>query len=158
MIPGYFNNSQANATSFDSEGYYKTGDVMYCASKGKKWYIIDRKKELIKVRGFQVAPAEIEGTLLTHDGISDVAVIGVQDQNEADVEHPRAFIVRSPSGGSLTEATILDYCKKRLAKYKALTGGVVFLDALPRNATGKLLKRALRDMVKSEFKTQNAKL
>ena len=158
MISHYFNNPTTTTESFDSEGYYKTGDVMYCSSESRKWYVIDRKKELIKVRGFQVAPAEIEGVLLTHSSISDAAVLGVQSKTESDVEYPRAYVVRSPEGTNLTEKEVVDYCKERLAKYKELTGGVRFLDVMPRNATGKLLKRNLRDMVRAEFSSQNLKL
>jgi acyl-CoA synthetase (AMP-forming)/AMP-acid ligase II len=75
VTSGYFENPKANAESFDSEGFFKTGDIGYCDGKSKKWYIIDRKKELIKVRAFQVAPPEIEGVLLSHPHIVDAAVI-----------------------------------------------------------------------------------
>ncbi|OQV09713.1 hypothetical protein CLAIMM_13805 [Cladophialophora immunda] len=158
VISRYLDNPTATAASFDSQGYYKTGDVMYCSSAGGKWYVVDRKKELIKVRAFQVAPAEIEGVLLSHSSISDAAVIGVPSIVDADVEHPRAYVVRSPAGATLTENEVIDYCKERLAKYKELTGGVRFLDVLPRNATGKVLKRELKAMVEAENKSQRAKL
>lgn len=157
IISRYFNNLSATADSFDTEGYYKTGDVMYCSSQGRKWYVVDRRKELIKVRGFQIAPAEIEGVLLTHPGVSDAAVIGVQSSTEPDVEQPRAYIVRSP-GGTLTEQDVLRHCKERLAKYKELTGGVFFLTALPRNATGKLLKRELRSTVEAKSRSRETRL
>ncbi|KAK6387197.1 hypothetical protein LTS17_000463 [Exophiala oligosperma] len=152
IIKSYFDNPKATTESFDDEGYFKTGDVMYCNSQTKKWYIIDRKKELIKVRGFQVAPAEIEGVLLAHPHIQDAAVIGVQKKNEPEVEMPRAYVARksTPEGKKLTEAEVKSYCDERLAKYKALTGGVRFVEVVPRNATGKALKRVLREMVKAE--------
>ena len=70
--------------------------MMYCDSKTKKWYVIDRKKELIKVRSFQVAPPEIEGVLLTHPLIVDAAVIGIPADNVLDGEWPRAYVVRKP--------------------------------------------------------------
>ena len=158
MISEYFSNPKATADSFDSEGYFKTGDVMYCSSEGKKWYIIDRQKELIKVRGFQVAPAEIEGILLSHPAISDAAVIGIQSKTEPDVEHPRAYVVRKPGPGDLTEESVKDFCKTRLAKYKELTGGVYFVDDIPRNATGKALKRTLREMAKADSNSRDSKL
>ena len=160
MISGYFSNPEATAQSFDSEGYYKTGDIMYCSSEGKKWYIIDRCKELIKVRAFQVAPAEIEGVLLTHAGISEAAVIGVPSKTEPDQELPRAYVVRSPSvaAADLTEESVKHFCSVRLAKYKELTGGVYFVDSIPRNATGKLLKRTLREMAKTDSPSRAAKL
>lgn len=133
---------------------------MYCDSKTKKWYIIDRKKELIKVRAFQVAPAEIEGVLLSHPGILDAAVIGLQKKDDPQVELPRAYVVRKPGpeNASLDEEAVKAFCSARLAKYKELTGGVVFLDAIPRNATGKVLKRVLRDMAKAESEKGGAKL
>lgn len=150
IITGYFNSSHATKDAVDEEGYFKTGDVMYCDSKTGKWYIIDRKKELIKVRAFQVAPAEIEGVLLAHPQIMDAAVIGIPKPDEKDVELPRAYVVKKPGVSNLTEEVIKSYCGERLAKFKELTGGVVFVDAVPRNATGKPLKRILRDMAKGE--------
>ncbi|OAP55592.1 hypothetical protein AYL99_10565 [Fonsecaea erecta] len=152
IISGYFNSPHATKDSIDGDGYFKTGDVMYCDSKTKKWYIIDRKKELIKVRGFQVAPAEIEGVLLSHPHVLDAAVIGVRKQGEPDVEMPKAYVVRKPGsdGEALTEEKLKSFCRERLAKYKELSGGVSFVDSIPRNATGKALKRILRDMAKAE--------
>ncbi|KIW11613.1 hypothetical protein PV08_10915 [Exophiala spinifera] len=152
IITSYFDNPTATADSFDDEGYFKTGDVMYCKAGTKKWYIIDRKKELIKVRGFQVAPAEIEGVLLAHPHLQDAAVIGIQKMDEPEVEMPRAYVARKPTpeGKKLTEAEVRSYCDEKLAKYKSLTGGVRFVDAVPRNATGKALKRIMREMAKAE--------
>jgi acyl-CoA synthetase (AMP-forming)/AMP-acid ligase II len=162
VIPGYFENDAANAQAFDSEGYLKTGDVGYCDEKTKKWYIIDRKKELIKVRGFQVVPPELEGVLLLHPQIVDAAVIGVKgvQGRPPEVECPRAYVVRRPGpvGAKLTAEEVKQWCGTRLAKYKELTGGVVFVDTIPKNASGKILKRILRDMAKEELKGAQAKL
>ncbi|KAL5339936.1 hypothetical protein BJX70DRAFT_362323 [Aspergillus crustosus] len=152
ITPGYFNNAAATASSFDTEGFFHTGDIAYCASGTGKWYIVDRKKELIKVRGFQVAPPELEAVLLSHPGIVDAAVIGVQTF-EGDEELPRAYVVRRPgtgTGTALTEEEVKDYLGGRLAKYKALTGGVRFVEAIPKNASGKILKRVLREQAKKE--------
>jgi len=160
VISGYFENPAANAASYDEEGYFKTGDIMYRDKATKKWYIVDRKKELIKVRGFQVAPPEIEAVLLDHPQIVDAAVIAVTKRPEPDVELPRAYVVRRPGeeGLKLDEATIKKYCSERLAKYKELTGGVVFTDAIPKNASGKILKRILRDEAKIELWGEKAKI
>ncbi|CZS94648.1 related to 4-coumarate--CoA ligase [Rhynchosporium graminicola] len=160
IVKGYFENPKANAESFDSEGFFKTGDIVYCDSKTKKWYIVDRKKELIKVRGFQVAPPELETVLLSHPHIIDAAVIGVKHSTEADVELPRAYVVRrdTPEGKALDEAALKKHCGERLAKFKELTGGVKFVDAIPKNASGKILKRVLRDMAKDEDDKTKAKL
>ena len=93
VISGYFENPKANAESFDSEGFFKTGDIVYRDGKSKKWYVVDRKKELIKVRGFQIAPPELENVLLSHPLIVDAAVIGVKvpGAGDEDTENPRAY-------------------------------------------------------------------
>ncbi|KAJ6050336.1 hypothetical protein N7499_010272 [Penicillium canescens] len=152
VTPGYFNNIEANAHSFDSEGWFKTGDIAFCDGSTRKWYIVDRRKELIKVRGFQVAPPELEAVLLSHPQIVDAAVIGITFPS-ADAEFPRAYVVRRPgdSGSSLTETGVQQYLLNRLSKYKALTGGVKFVGAIARNPSGKLLKRVLREDAKMEI-------
>lgn len=152
VTPGYFNNPEANAQSFDSDGWFKSGDIAYCDEATRKWYIVDRKKELIKVRGFQVAPPELEAVLLSHPSIVDAAVIGISFP-EADIEYPRAYVVRRPGEGGtkLTEAEVQQYVLERLARYKALTGGVKFVDTIAKNPSGKLLKRVLREEAKKEI-------
>lgn len=107
-------------------------------------------QELIKVRGSQVAPPELEGVLLGHPDIVDCAVIGVP-QAGRDGELPRGYLVRRPGGESPTEAEVHKYMRERLASYKMLEGGVIFLDAIPKNASGKILKRILRDQAKKEM-------
>jgi acyl-CoA synthetase (AMP-forming)/AMP-acid ligase II len=152
VTPGYFNNIEANAHSFDSEGWFKTGDIAFCDGSTRKWYIVDRRKELIKVRGFQVAPPELEAVLLSHPQIVDAAVIGITFPS-ADTELPRAYVVRRPgdSGSRLTETEVQQYVLNRLSKYKALTGGVKFVGAIARNPSGKILKRVLREDAKMEI-------
>jgi 4-coumarate--CoA ligase len=108
----------------------------------------NKVQELIKVRGFQVAPAEIEGHLLGHEGIADAGVIGVSDVNGEEV--PRAYVVPKRL---ISEDEIKAYLRTRLASYKCLGGGVVQLKALPRNASGKLLRRELRKMARRELIT-----
>lgn len=112
LISGYFENPKANAESFDSDGFYKSGDIFYCDAKTKKLYCVDRKKELIKVRGFQVAPPELESVLLSHPLIVDAAVIGVKHHLEPDTELPRAYVVKRPVSESqaLDEKTVKEYC------------------------------------------------
>jgi len=167
VISGYFENPKANAESFDSEGYFKTGDIVYRDSKTSKWYIVDRKKELIKVRGFQVAPPEIEAVLLSHPSIIDTAVIGVKTFEKTEghnkgeiVELPRAYVVRRPGkeGDELDEQKVKAWCKERLAKFKELSGGVRFVEAIPKNASGKILKRILREEAEREEKAKSARL
>ncbi|OQD82477.1 hypothetical protein PENANT_c021G01544 [Penicillium antarcticum] len=152
VTPGYFNNAEANTHSFDSEGWFKTGDIAFCDQATRKWYIVDRRKELIKVRGFQVAPPELEAVLLSHPQMVDAAVIGITFPG-ADTEFPRAYVVRrqGDSGSKLTESDVQQYVLERLSKYKALTGGVKFVGAIARNPSGKILKRVLREDAKLEI-------
>ncbi|KAE9970241.1 hypothetical protein BLS_005005 [Venturia inaequalis] len=105
--------------------------------------------ELIKVRGFQVAPAELEAVIVHHPEVTDAAVVGVQNSH-GDSEVPRAYVVRRP-GSSLTEEDVRKYSSEKLAKYKSLDGGVRFVDAIPKNASGKILKSLLREQAKKEM-------
>lgn len=140
VVKSYYRNPAANAESFDSEGFFKTGDVGYCDTETGKWYIIDRKKELIKVRGFQVAPAELESALLQHPCIVDAAVIGIRNEQDGE-ELPRGYVVVR-DGEQVSEREIMEWMEGRLAGYKKLTGGVKFVkDGIPKNASGKILKR-----------------
>lgn len=125
---GYYNNPKATAETITSDGWLKTGDIGYYNDEGK-WFIVDRKKELIKVKGNQVAPAELEGLLLEHPGIVDVAVIGIRF---AEDERPRAYVVTKP-GVTITAEDVKDWVKERVVKYKWITGGVVFEKEIPRN-------------------------
>ncbi|ORY15061.1 4-coumarate-CoA ligase-like protein [Clohesyomyces aquaticus] len=160
IVKGYFGNEEANRLSWDKDGYFRTGDVAVRKKENGLWYIVDRKKELIKVRGFQVAPAELEGVLLMHPDIADAAVLGVPAGGSAGVvgesgsadgagrsgsEVPRAYLVRR-KGSALTESQIQAYMREILAGYKQLDGGIKFLAAIPKNASGKILKKELREM------------
>lgn len=106
-------------------------------------------QELIKVRGFQVAPPELEGVLLGHPDIVDVAVIGLPAPRNSDAELPRAYVVRSPAS-NITEADVHKLIAERLASYKKLTGGVKFVEEVPKSASGKILKRILREEAQKE--------
>lgn len=150
IFNGYFDNEKANRESFDSDGWFKTGDVAYCDSNSQKWYIVDRRKDLIKVRGFQVAPPELEAVLLDHPGISDAAVIGVR-LGDDEGEHPRAYVVAKAGHAKPTEVELKAFVASKLASYKRLTGGVIFVDTIPKNPSGKILKKILRDQAKMEI-------
>ena len=106
---------------------------------------------MIKVRGFQVAPPELEGFLLEDDRIVDCAVIGLKAPHGSDAELPRAYIVRK-HGANITEQEVKGLINKNLASYKALTGGVKFIDEVPKSASGKILKRFLREDAEKEGK------
>jgi 4-coumarate--CoA ligase len=152
IVKGYFNNPEANRIAWDDDGYFHTGDVALRKRENGLWYIVDRKKELIKVRGFQVAPAELEGVLLSHSDVSDAAVIGITAggaAGEQGTELPRAYIVLK-QGSRMCEADVQAYMKERLAGYKQLVGGVKFVDAIPKNASGKILKKDLKEMARLE--------
>jgi len=147
VIQGYFENEKANKESWDAEGYFKSGDVIEVDPKTGLMYVVERVKELIKVRGFQVAPAELEGVLLEHRDITDAAVIGIPAAD--DIELPRAYVVRR-EGTNIQKAEIQAFMKERLAGYKQLVGGIVFVKEIPKLPSGKILKRVLREMVKKE--------
>ncbi|KAI1616255.1 hypothetical protein EDD36DRAFT_130954 [Exophiala viscosa] len=146
MMKGYWRNSKASAETITSDGWMKTGDIAYRDDAGK-WYMVDRKKELIKVRGAQVAPAELEALLLEHPQIVDAAVIGVK--TATDDENPRAYVVLKP-GFSITAGDVADYVRARVSKIKWLTGGVAFVDSIPKNPSGKILRRQLRERAARE--------
>lgn len=115
-----------------------------------KHAVANTNQELIKVRGFQVAPAELEGVLLSHPDIIDCAVIGVKFGRD-ESEFPRAYIVKKPgSGDGLTQEDVKKYLAERLVYYKRLDGGVKFTEAIPKTASGKILKRLLREQAVKE--------
>lgn len=142
VVKGYFENEKATKESWDNDGFFKTGDVLRYDHDAKLLYVLERVKELIKVRGFQVAPAELEGVLLEHRDVTDAAVIGKKFDN--DVELPKAFIVRR-QGSTLSEKDIHNHMKERLARYKQLEGGITFVEDIPKLPSGKILKRVLRE-------------
>lgn len=122
-------------------------------SKTKLWYIVDRKKELIKVRGYQVSPSEIEGVLLDHPEIIDAAVIGVPARNVSNGEAPRAYLTLC-SDSSLTIHQVHELIETRLAHYKQCTGGVVIGAEIPKSMSGKILKRILVQKAEQEMATE----
>jgi 4-coumarate--CoA ligase len=143
VTKGYYNNPKATKEAF-VDGWYRSGDILQQRSNGL-WYVTDRKKELIKYKGIQVAPAEIEGLLLSHPLIDDAAVIGVPGEN---TEVPRAYVVADRE--KISEEDIKNLVKGRLADYKQLRGGVFYLNSIPRNTVGKILRKDLRELAKKE--------
>ncbi|MEU5094020.1 4-coumarate--CoA ligase family protein [Streptomyces sp. NPDC020996] len=141
VMKGYLGRPDATAAMIDEDGWLHTGDVGRVDEDG--WlFVVDRVKELIKYKGFQVAPAELEALLLTHPGIADAAVIGVYNDDGNEV--PRAYVVRQPDAAGLTEGEVMTYVAERVAPYKRVRE-VTFLDAVPRAASGKILRRQLRE-------------
>ncbi|WP_033321911.1 4-coumarate--CoA ligase family protein [Streptomyces yerevanensis] len=142
IMKGYLGRPETTAAMIDEDGWLHTGDVGYVDAEG--WlFVVDRVKELIKYKGFQVAPAELEALLLTHPGIADAAVIGVYDSDNNEVPH--AYVVRQPTAGDLTEAEVMQYVAERVAPYKKIRH-VDFIGGVPRAASGKILRRELRDL------------
>jgi len=154
QTPGYLDNDEANTAAF-ADGWFKTGDE--CMLKDGELYVLDRMKEILKVKGFQVAPAELEGHILLLEEVSDACVVGIPDDYSGEL--PLAFIVPAPS--VLKELNgdkaMVRQLKERVARhvseakiqYKWLTGGVEIVDAIPRTTSGKLLRRVLRDRARS---------
>ena len=140
VMKGYLNNPEATAATIDAEGWLHTGDVAIIDADGHVT-IVDRVKELIKYKGFQVAPAEVEAALLTHPGVADAAVIGIPDEEAGEV--PRAFVVLKP-GQKVSAEELTGHLSGRLATYKVVHD-VVFTDQIPKSASGKILRRLLRD-------------
>ncbi|KAJ1926430.1 hypothetical protein IWQ60_003810 [Tieghemiomyces parasiticus] len=152
VMKGYLNNPQATAETIDSEGFLHTGDVGHVNRAGY-FFITDRKKELIKYKGFQVAPAELEALLLTHPKVLDAVVVGVEDQTQA-TEVPKAFVVPRVLG--LTRETsaalsgeLTKFVQDRVANHKKLRGGVEFLLEIPKSASGKVLRRVVRNQARA---------
>ncbi|KIV80164.1 hypothetical protein PV11_07685 [Exophiala sideris] len=149
IFKGYWKNESATKDSITADGYFKTGDVGF-QDKDHNFYITDRVKELIKYKGFQVAPAELEGKLMDHPGINDVAVIGVYDDH-MHTEVPRAYVVASQGKCSDKDAEeIVSWLQGKVANHKRLRGGVRFIDEIPKSAAGKILRRILKDKAKEE--------
>ncbi len=136
VMQGYLNRPDATAAMIDAEGWLRTGDIGYADEDGY-FYIVDRAKELIKYKGYQVAPAELEAVLLAHPAIADAAVIPSADEEAGEV--PKAFVVRR---GAVTADEVMAFVAERVAPYKKVRA-VEFIEQIPKSATGKLLRRVL---------------
>ncbi|MDT5188780.1 MAG: hypothetical protein QOI28_1031 [Mycobacterium sp.] len=140
VMAGYLGNEQATRETIDDDGFLHTGDLARVDSTGCV-YIVDRLKELIKYKGYQVPPAELEAVLLTHPQIADAAVIGARDVDSGE-EVPKAFVVKQ-SGAELTAAEVMDFVADQVAPYKKVRQ-VEFIEAIPKTSSGKILRKDLR--------------
>ncbi|CCM00619.1 uncharacterized protein FIBRA_02655 [Fibroporia radiculosa] len=150
----YLNNEQATSETF-VDGWVYTGDEVIINEQAEV-FVVDRIKELMKVKGYQVAPAELEGHLLDHPDVSDVCVVGIPDEYSG--EAPLAFVVPTasaiermksePSEGGRIKAALMKHVADVKVNYKHLAGGVEFVETIPKNPSGKLLRRFLRDHAK----------
>lgn len=144
IMKGYKNNPKATQETIDKDGWLHTGDIGYYDMDGFI-YIVDRVKELIKYKGFQVPPAELEAILLKNPAIKDAAVIGIPDEQAGEL--PYAFVVLQP-GAKLTTQEVQKFVAKQVSAQKRLSGGVRFVDEIPKNPSGKILRRELRNIYK----------
>ncbi len=136
VMRGYLNRPEATVAMIDADGWLRTGDIGYADGEGS-FYIVDRLKELIKVKGFQVAPAELEGILLAHPAVADAAVIPCPDEEAGEV--PKAFVVLKAAA---TSEDLIAYVAARVAPYKRVRS-LEFIDSIPKSASGKILRRVL---------------
>ncbi|KAJ6748443.1 4-COUMARATE--COA LIGASE-LIKE 9 [Salix purpurea] len=140
IMKGYVGDEKETAECLDSEGWLKTGDLSFFDSAGFL-YIVDRLKELIKYKAYQVPPFELEQLLLSDPEIADAAVIPYPDEEAGQI--PMAYVVRQP-GSNITEAQVMDSIAKLVAPYKKIRR-VAFIDAIPKSPAGKILRRELID-------------
>ncbi|KAM2229734.1 hypothetical protein EV2_014561 [Malus domestica] len=146
IMNGYLNNADATMSTIDEEGWLHTGDIVYFDEDGYL-YLQDRLKDAIKYKGFQIAPADLEGVLINHPEILDVAVAGVVDEESGEI--PVAFVVRK-HGSRILEDNVMDFVAAQVAPYKKVRK-VVFTDSIPKSAAGKILRRELRKVLTSRL-------
>ncbi len=139
VMKGYLNNPSATAETLDDDGFLHTGDIAVVDNEGVV-YIVDRLKELIKYKGYQVPPAELEALLLTHPDIADAAVIGVHDEDGEEV--PKAFVVLQENA-SLDADAVMAFVAERVSPHKKVRK-VEFISTVPKSAAGKILRKDLR--------------
>ena len=139
VMAGYLNNDEATRETLDSDGWLHTGDIAVRDEDGF-YFIVDRLKELIKYKGFQVPPAELEAILINHPDVADVAVIGVPDEDAGEI--PKAFVV--PAGESLDHDELMAYVADKVSPQKRVRL-IEEIEAIPKAASGKILRRELRD-------------
>ena len=139
VMLGYLGRDDETAQAITADGFLRTGDIAVRSDAG--WFaIVDRAKELIKYKGYQVAPAELEALLLSHPKVMDAAVIGILDEDGEEV--PKAFVVPAPDSG-LADIEVIEYVADRVAPYKKVRA-VEFIDSIPKSTSGKILRKDLR--------------
>ncbi|XP_020681831.1 4-coumarate--CoA ligase-like 4 [Dendrobium catenatum] len=146
VMRGYFKNPDATQSTLDAEGWLRTGDLCYFDEDGYL-FVVDRLKELIKYKGYQVPPAELEALLLTHPEITDAAVIPFPDKEVG--QYPMAYVVRK-AGSGLSETAVMEFVGKQVAPYKKVRR-VAFVKEIPKNPSGKILRKDLIKLATSKL-------
>ncbi|XP_030526809.1 4-coumarate--CoA ligase-like 5 [Rhodamnia argentea] len=146
IMKGYFSNAEATTSTLDSEGWLRTGDICYFDEDGFI-FVVDRLKELIKYKGYQVPPAELEALLLTHPDVADAAVIPFPDKEVG--QFPMAYVVRK-AGRELSETAVMDFVARQVAPYKRIRR-VAFIASIPKNPSGKILRKDLIKLATSKL-------
>ncbi|MCU1418009.1 MAG: 4-coumarate--CoA ligase family protein [Schumannella sp.] len=139
IMLGYLGRDDATRETIDADGFLHTGDIATVGAQGE-FYIVDRLKELIKYKGYQVAPAELEALLLTHPDITDAAVVGAQDDEGQEI--PKAYVVRR-EGSDLDEQGVMNHVAEHVAPHKKVRA-VKFIEVVPKSASGKILRKDLK--------------
>jgi 4-coumarate--CoA ligase len=139
VMVGYLGDAQATAETLEPDGFMHTGDIV-TVDAGGVFHVVDRLKELIKYKGYQVPPAELEALLLSHPRIADAAVVGMPDEEAGEI--PKAFVVTAP-GQAVTADEVVAFVAEQVAPYKKVRA-VEFIDAVPKSASGKILRKDLR--------------
>lgn len=139
VMKGYLGNDAATAETVDADGFLHTGDIVEVGPKGEV-YVVDRLKELIKYKGYQVPPAELEAILLTHPAVGDSAVVPYPDEDAGEI--PRAFVVLQ-DGATATSEELMAYVAAKVAPHKRIRL-LEFIDAIPKSAAGKILRKDLK--------------
>lgn len=154
VFSGYLSNPEETAASFTEDGFFRTGDVVIVEPRSGEFTIVDRLKELIKYQGFQVAPAELEGVLVSHTKVASAAVVGRYDKDQA-TELPCAFVELSAdaASGQADKRTLAkeidEFVRSKVSHHKFLRGGIHFVDKVPVSASGKILRKQVRSMLQA---------
>ena len=143
VMKGYLNNEKATSETIREGNWLHSGDIAYY-DESLRFYIVDRLKELIKVKGFQVAPAELEDLIRSHADVKDVAVIGIPDNVKGEV--PLAFIVTTEENvnSETIKESVHKFVNEHVAEYKQLVGGIRIVENIPKSASGKILRKDLK--------------
>ncbi|KAJ1025236.1 hypothetical protein NDA16_002740 [Ustilago loliicola] len=159
VCKGYYGNPEATRDTFTDDSYLRTGDIAVVDPRTGEFSIVDRLKELIKYKGFQVAPAELEGVLVLHPAIAAAAVVGLHDK-EQGTELPLAFVELKTSDGQQDKKKIIEdidsYVRSKVSHHKYLRGGIRILDKVPVSASGKILRKEIRKLLQAEIQAKDA--